>query len=545
VAKSIDEDSTLGAERIAGINQKIPRLSFRLDALRQFVTFVKNEFQSRVRRAYQEKALIVDRRESDAGVGMSPPSIQRDTRIAPAIGVAALAAAVFAIDVFTPIDVSVSVFYVFVILVASSTYGRNGILATGFACEVLTLLAHAFSPGDPWAHWAVADRTIAVIGIAMFTLVVMRNRTATERIAEQADFLNQTHDSIFVRDAKGAIAYWNRGSEALYGWTSQEALGKTLDDLAPTTYPAPLPDIMQALVAKGYWEGDLLRTTRNGKIAMVAARWSIRRDNQGRFAGVLETNNDITERRKTQDDLQRVQSDLARVTRATTMGQLAASISHEVNQPLTGVVTNGYTLLHWLNEKTLNLDKARVTAERVLRDGERASGVIQRIRGLLTKTPPQTGEINLNNLVLQVLDLLQTDLRLRDVVVQTELTPELPACLGDTVQLQQVLLNLVVNGSEAMSEVSGRPKILVVGSHATENGEGVIFVRDHGVGIDQETAEKIFDPFFTTKEKGMGMGLAICRSIVEAHGGRLWATPAEPSGALFQFALPNKTAADA
>jgi PAS domain S-box-containing protein len=475
---------------------------------------------------------------------MSEPSSSRDSRIVPTLGVAALAAAIFVIDSLTPIDVSVSVFYVFAIQVASNIFDRRGILVVGIVCEVLTIAAHWTSPGDPWAHWAAADRIIGVIGIAMFTLLAMRNRTAMEQIAEQADFLNLTHDSIFARDAKDAITYWNRGSEALYGWSSEEAAGKKMDELVPTTYPSPLPEIMQKLVAEGHWEGDLLRTRRDGKVATVAARWSVRLDRQGRFAGVLETNNDISERRKAQDDLQRVQSDLARVTRATTMGQLAASISHEVNQPLTGVVTNGYTLMHWLNENTLNLDKARVTAERVLRDGERASGVIQRIRGLLTKTPPQTRDIDLNNLILGVLDLLQTDLRLRDVAVQTELAPALPVCFGDTVQLQQVLLNLVVNGSEAMSEVTGRPKILVVGSRATADDEGLIFVRDCGIGLDQDTAGKIFDPFFTTKDKGMGMGLAICRSIIEAHGGRLWAEPAEPRGAVFQFSLPNKAAAE-
>ena len=475
---------------------------------------------------------------------MSESTSSRDGRIVPAIGIAAFAATIFVIDTLTPIDVSISIFYVFVIQLASNSFARKGILVVGAACEVLTIAAHWTSPGDPWAHWAAADRTIGVIGIAMFTLLAMRNRTATDQIAEQADFLNLTHDSIFARNADSAITYWNRGSETLYGWSSAEAAGTKMDELVPTTYPAPLPEIMQTLIAEGHWEGDLQRTRRDGKVATVAARWSVRQDGQGRFAGVLETNNDITERRKAQDDLQRVQSDLARVTRATTMGQLAASISHEVNQPLTGVVTNGYTLLHWLDEKNLNLDKARVTAERVLRDGERASGVIQRIRGLLTKTPPQTSEIDLNNLILGVLDLVQTDLRLRDVAVRTELAPALPACLGDSVQLQQVLLNLVVNGSEAMSEVSGRPKILVVGSRATADDGGLVFVRDHGTGIEQDTAEKIFEPFFTTKDKGMGMGLAICRSIIEAHGGRLWAEPAEPAGAVFQFTLPNKAAAE-
>jgi len=170
--------------------------------------------------------------------------------------------------------------------------------------------------------------------------------------------------------------------------------------------------------------------------------------------------------------------------------------------------------------------------------------VIRRIQGLLTKTPPQTGDIDVNALIREVLELLQTELRVRDVVVETELAPALPAFAGDSIQLQQVLLNLVINGADAMSDVTGRPKMLVVGSREGTDGDGLVFVRDSGIGLDQETADKIFSPFFTTKPKGMGMGLTICRSIVEAHGGRLWASPAEPHGALFQFTLPNKVDAD-
>jgi C4-dicarboxylate-specific signal transduction histidine kinase len=226
------------------------------------------------------------------------------------------------------------------------------------------------------------------------------------------------------------------------------------------------------------------------------------------------------------------------------MGQLAASIAHEVRQPLTGVITNGHTVLHWLNEGTLNIDKARTTAERMLRDGERASGVIQRIQGFLTKTPPQTRNIDVNELIHQVLDLLQTELRLRDVSVQTELAPSPPPMLGDTVQLQQVLLNLIINGADAMSGINGRSRLLVIGSQTDPDGDGLIFVRDSGIGLDEGTIDKIFSPFFTTKAKGMGMGLAICRSIIEAHGGRLWASPAEPHGALFQFTLPSKARDD-
>ena len=269
----------------------------------------------------------------------------------------------------------------------------------------------------------------------------------------------------------------------------------------------------------------------------LVARASKDRAGKAEFAGAVM---DVTAAKRAVDQLQQTQADLARVSRVTTMGQLVASIAHEVNQPLTGVVTNGYTCLHWLKEDTLDLGKARVTAERIVRDGERASGVIQRIRGLMTKSPPQTTDIDLNGLIDDVIALAQTELRQRQITVRTELTPRLPAMPGDAVQLQQVLLNLIINGIDAMATVTDRPKILVVGSRLESNGDGLVFVRDHGTGLDQEAADKIFNPFFTTKENGTGMGLAICRSIIDAHDGRLWASPAEPYGALFQFTLPGK-----
>lgn len=359
---------------------------------------------------------------------------------------------------------------------------------------------------------------------------------------EQANLLDLTHDSIFVRSPKNIVTYWNRGSENLYGWTREEAVGKVFDDLVRTTFPVPAEQVMQTLRQTGHWEGTLTRTRRDGTTVTVAARWNVQPDARGQFSGILETNNDITERQRALDRLQQAQDDLARITRVTTMGQLAASIAHEVNQPLTGVVTNGYTILHWLDAQ--NVDKARVSAERVIRDGERASGVIQRIRALLTKTAPETKNLDVNSAIGEVLALLQTDLRSRQIVLQTELAPERPSMLGDPVQLQQVLLNLVMNGADAMSDITGRARILVVGSGIDSNGDGRVFVRDHGIGLDQDAATKIFEPFFTTKAKGMGMGLAICRSIVEAHGGRLWASPAEPHGALFQFTIPSKADAD-
>lgn len=466
-------------------------------------------------------------------------------RVLPTIGIVVLAAVIFAIDAATPIEVSVCVLYVFVVLVSSFVFGRTGILLTGLGCEVLTLSAHGLSVGDPWAHWPLLDRAIGVVGIAMSTLLVMRNRGAADALRESEEYLTEAQHlshtgSIGWRDPRNGQV-WSEETYRIYRYGPDTR--PTLAAMMARTHPDDRAILEQAIETAhrqktGFELAHRLSmpdgTTRYVQLVTRAIE---DRTVGVRFVGAVM---DVTAARNAADELQSVQSDLARVTRATAMGQIVASIAHEINQPLTGVVTNGHTVLHWLNQNTLNVDKARTTAERILRDGERASGVIRRIQGLLTKSPPQSGDIDVNELIHQVLDLLQTELRLRDVAVQTELAPALPPLPGDAVQLQQVILNLIVNGADAMSGVTGRPKTLVVGSQATADGYGLVFVRDNGTGLDQQTADKIFNPFFTTKPSGMGMGLAICRSIVEAHGGRLWASPAGPYGALFQFTLPNK-----
>jgi PAS domain S-box-containing protein len=272
-------------------------------------------------------------------------------------------------------------------------------------------------------------------------------------------------------------------------------------------------------------------------IKHVHAVAHVTKDDSGHIE-VVGATTDITANKRAIEELQQTQGELARVTRLTTMGQLAASIAHEINQPLTGVITNGTTCLHWLADETINIDKARHAAERIVRDGRRASDVIDRIRGLMTKSAPQNAEVDMHSLVKDALAMIRTELQTRKVSVRTELAAMPSFVRGDRVQLQQVILNLVLNGVDSMLAVNNRPRTLVIGSRFEGSGDIAIFIRDQGTGIRPEIIDKIFDPFFTTKSDGIGMGLAICRSIVETHSGRLWASTASPYGSLFQFTLP-------
>jgi len=246
---------------------------------------------------------------------------------------------------------------------------------------------------------------------------------------------------------------------------------------------------------------------------------------------------DVTERKRAEEALHEAQADLARVTRVMTMGELTASIAHEINQPLAAVMTNANACLRWLAGPMPNLDEAREAVTRINRDGKRASDVIDRIRALVKKSTTEKARLDLNEAIQEVVGLVQSEIQKNGVTLRMELATNLPQILGNRVQLQQVILNLVMNGIEAMSEIADRSRDLLIRSCKYESDKVLVAVQDSGVGLDWQNLGKIFDAFYTTKSQGMGMGLAICRSIVENNGGRLWAVPNEGPGAIFQFTL--------
>ena len=363
-------------------------------------------------------------------------------------------------------------------------------------------------------------------------------RQANETLRERASLLDLTHDTVFVRNMDDVITFWNRGAEEQYGWTRDEAVGRVLHEINRTVFPAPLSEINAELFRTGRWQGELLHTRRDGTVVVVASRWALQRDEQGKPLAVLETNNDITERKRTEEALQKVQTELAHVARVMTLGELTASIAHEVNQPLAAIVTNGNACLRWLGGLQPNLSEGRQAVERIIKESYRASQVIARIRSLVKKTPPRHDLVNLNEVILEVFALTQSEIRRNHVSLRRQLANDLPPVLGDRVQLQQVILNLVINALEAITQAKDGPRELSVSSSKDESNNLIVVVRDSGEGLDSSNLERVFDAFFTTKAEGMGMGLAISRTIIEAHGGSLWATPNLPRGAVFQFTLP-------
>jgi NO-binding membrane sensor protein with MHYT domain len=245
----------------------------------------------------------------------------------------------------------------------------------------------------------------------------------------------------------------------------------------------------------------------------------------------------LFERTRAEEALRQAQANLAHVSRVMTLGELTASISHEVNQPLAAVVTNGQICLRLLALETPRPDEMRAAVERIVRDANRASEVLQRIRALAQRSEPQMVSLDINDVIREAIPLVQREVSNHGASLRAELASALPPVLGDRVQLQQVVINLLINGVEAMAPIMDRPRELHIRSQH-DAGQVHVAVRDSGIGIDSGTAEQLFNAFFTTKPSGMGMGLSISRSIIRAHGGRLWASPNPDHGAAFQFTVP-------
>ena len=248
---------------------------------------------------------------------------------------------------------------------------------------------------------------------------------------------------------------------------------------------------------------------------------------------------DVTDRKVAEEALNKARAELAHVARAATLSALTASIAHEVNQPLTSLVTNASTCVRMLTVDPPNLELARTTAERTIRDANRASEVISRLRAMFARKQPAMEPVDLNEAAGEVLALSASELQGARVTVRTDFAKTLPAVLGDRVQLQQVILNLILNAADAMRAVEGRPRILWMTTSSVEPGQVGLMVRDEGTGIEPEALEKLFDAFYTTKSHGMGIGLSISQSIIQAHDGRLWAVSNDDGpGATFSFSIP-------
>jgi PAS domain S-box-containing protein len=350
-------------------------------------------------------------------------------------------------------------------------------------------------------------------------------------------------DAVVCMDENGAILLANPATARVFGYEPAELTGKPLTVLMPEFLRKMHESGLRRYLATGQrhinWQGtELTGLRKNGQEFPVEISFGeVTADGHRIFTGFVR---DISERKQAEElraSLQATQLELAQVSRLTTMGELAASIAHEVNQPLTAVTNNANACLRLLANSSLDPEVLRQVLEEIVSDGNRASAVLARIRAFIKKGPAVRQEVDINDVIQEVLALVGLELRKNRISVERQLTKTLPHVLADRVQLQQVLLNLIMNAVEAMAVVTDGRRMLSVQSQVDESGDVMVMVRDSGTGLGSE-GDRVFNPFFTTKSNGMGMGLPISRSLVENYGGRLWATPNFPHGAIFSLTLP-------
>ena len=351
-----------------------------------------------------------------------------------------------------------------------------------------------------------------------------------------------SHTGCWARNTKTGELFWSQEEWRIFGLhpeTTQLSNQVFLDLVHPEDRAALEENSLRAVRNKRPYDSLFRAVLRDGTIKHLHSVGKPQIEESGDVVEYIGVTMDETERVRASAVMHEAQAELARVARLTTMGELAASIAHEINQPLAAVVISGNAALRWLAHAPPNLEEIRALLDDIIAESNRASEVIGRIRSLLKHSKPEYGELDINQAIREVLELTVSTLQRRDVVVQTQLPAAVPQALGDRVQLQQVIMNLIMNGADAMSAVADRPRILRIGSHINGADTVLVSVEDSGTGIDEAIRDRIFDPLFTTKSTGMGMGLAICRSIIEAHGGKLWATRATPHGTEFRFTVPT------
>jgi C4-dicarboxylate-specific signal transduction histidine kinase len=387
----------------------------------------------------------------------------------------------------------------------------------------------------------MAGGILLAILLIVLTFGRYRKEAATEVASKEAylaEAQRLSHTGSFGWSAASGFVW---SDETFRIFELDRAAAPTVEAIIQRTHPEDRERVQEfierASRGGGDWDVEHRLLMPDGAVKSLHVVVHAVRDGAGvlSFVGAVM---DVTAAKRAEEAVQAAQAELAHVARMTTLGELTAWIAHEVNQPLAGIVTNGTACLQWLGQKNPALDEARSSVEDMISDAQRAGDVILEIRALSRKSAPKRAPLDINDLIQGVVRLVTREAQAHGASVRLDLAPALPAVVADRVQLQQVVINLVINAIQAMASVTARPRELSIRSRQNEAGHVLIEVADSGHGIGSTNLDQLFKTFFTTKPAGMGMGLSICRSIIEAHGGNVWASDNTPSGAVFHFTLP-------
>jgi PAS domain S-box-containing protein len=461
---------------------------------------------------------------------------------------------IFAVDTFTPLDMAVAVMYVVVVLLSASVWQRRGVLLVTGICMGLTVASYLLTHTDVFSGAASGRMLVGLLATGITSFLALRGQAATNELLAREDALRRSEaflagtqrisktGSFSFKSPSGEM-YWSDEAARIFGYPL--GLAPTMELVMQRTAPEDRHHVREAMEQSLKCEGEidlrhrLLLPDGELKYVHVLAKPRHGKDGACEYLGAAT---DVTAAVLAEQALHRSQVQLAHATRVTMLGELAASIAHEVNQPLAAISTNGEACLRWMNRPQPELDEARATVASILESSVRATGVIKRIRALARRSDPQHAVLDLNTVVEESVDLVRRELNNHHVALALALAPELPPVCGDRVQLQQVIINLLMNAIQAMGACP--PGKAVMTLHTLRNADGAVqlSVSDSGPGIAAADMPRLFEAFYSTKEDGMGMGLPICRSIIETHGGRIWvrqpSPDSPPAGATILFSLP-------